>query len=240
VTKTGRPTDRRQNWVTPLIPTPARDARAFRRALLDERQGLALCPPAEPLAAERTQLLQTALGSPRSPTQPSTSSHPSFSFLCVHHWCEDPSAFTTRVEVARGLLPSLLLCLRGSCDLGCYCKAASSNRSQARIKFRSRWAFPGARRGGDLVGYARAVVLGPRFLIVEEAAAIGKALSPLSVLSRSTLDHIVGVEELLLGAWGLRSRACEKASDEGDLEGSEVNLVAKSGAPSSSSVGSSQ
>ncbi len=83
-------------------------------------------------------------------------------------------------------------------------------------------------------------MLGPRFLIVEEAAAIGKALSPLSVLSRSTLDHIVGVEELLLGAWGLRSRACEKASDEGDLEGSEVDLVAKSGASISSSVGSSQ
>jgi len=83
-------------------------------------------------------------------------------------------------------------------------------------------------------------VLGPRFLIVEEAVAIGKALSPLSVLSRSTLDYILGVEELLLGAWELRSRACEKVSDEGDLEGSEVDLVAKSGASISSSVGSSQ
>jgi hypothetical protein len=53
-------------------------------------------------------------------------------------------------------------------------------------------------------------VLGPRFLIVEEAAAIGKALSPLSVLSRSTLDHIVGVEELLLGAWGFARAPARK------------------------------
>ena len=34
-------------------------------------------------------------------------------------------------------------------------------------------------------------------------------LSPLFVLSRSPLDHIVGVGELFLGAVGLRSCACE-------------------------------
>jgi hypothetical protein len=131
----------------------------------------------------------------------------------------------------------LLLCLRGSCNLG-YCKAAASKRSQARIKFRSRWAFPGARRGSDLVGYARAIALGPRFIIVEETAAIGKALSPLSVLSRSPLDHVVGVEELLLGAGELRSRACETL-ETADFEGGAVNRVAKSGDHGSSSRGSS-
>ena len=51
-------------------------------------------------------------------------------------------------------------------------------------------------------GMLRAVVLSPRLVVVEEAAAIGKALSPLSVLSRSPLDHVVGVEELLLGVVG--------------------------------------
>jgi hypothetical protein len=58
----------RQNWITPLTPTPARVSRAFGRTLLGERRRPVLCrPPVGLLAAERTQLLQTALGSPRSP-----------------------------------------------------------------------------------------------------------------------------------------------------------------------------
>jgi hypothetical protein len=107
-----------------------------------------------------------------------------------------------------------------------------------RIKFHSRWAFPGARRGGDLVGYARAVMLSSRFVIVEEAAAIGKALSPLSVLSRSPLDHVVGVEVLLLGAVGA-SLARLRNFNEADFEGGAVNRVARSGDHGSSSRGTS-
>jgi hypothetical protein len=98
--------------------------------------------------------------------------------------------------------------------------------------------FPSARRGGDLVAYARAVMLSPSSVIVEVAAATGKALSSSSALSRGPLDS-VGVEELRLGAVGLRSRACETL-EEADLEGSAVNRTFKSGAPGSSSVGSSR
>src|SRR5829696_1467957 len=107
-TKTGRSTDRllgRQNRVTPPTPTPTCDARAFGGTLRGERRRRVLCrPPVGPLAAERTQLLQTALGSPRLPNQPPTSSRSSFSFPCLRHWCEDQSAIATRVEIARRLL----------------------------------------------------------------------------------------------------------------------------------------
>jgi hypothetical protein len=51
-------------------------------------------------------------------------------------------------------------------------------------------------------------MLSPSSVIVEVAAATGKALSSSSALSRGPLDS-VGVEELLLGAVGLPSRACE-------------------------------
>ena len=47
-TKTGRSTDRslgRQYWVAPITPMTARDARAYRYARLDRRQGPALRPP---------------------------------------------------------------------------------------------------------------------------------------------------------------------------------------------------
>ena len=81
-------------------------------------------------------------------------------------------------------------------------------------------------------------MLSPRFVIVEEAAAIGKALSPLSALSRSPLDHVVGVEELLLGAVGA-SLARLRNFNEADLEGGAVNRVAKSGDHGCSSRGSS-
>jgi len=82
------------------------------------------------------------------------------------------------------------------------------------------------------------VVPGPRLVIVEEAAAIGKALSPLSVLSRNPPDRVVGVEELLLGAVGA-SPARLRDFNEADFEGSAVNRVAKSGDHGSSSSESS-
>jgi hypothetical protein len=82
-------------------------------------------------------------------------------------------------------------------------------------------------------------VLGPRFVIVEEAAAIGKALSPLSALSRSPRDHVVGVEELLLGAVGASLARLRDFGGSRLREGSAVNRVAKSGDPGSSSRGSS-
>jgi hypothetical protein len=84
-------------------------------------------------------------------------------------------------------------------------------------------------------------MLSPRFLIVEEAAAIGEALSPLSplsVLSRNALDHAVGVEELLVGAVGA-SLARLRNFNEADFEGGAVNRVAKSGEHGCSSRGSS-
>ena len=75
--------------------------------------------------------------------------------------------------------------------------------------------------------------------IVEEAAAIGKALSPLSVLSRSTLHRVAGVEELLLGAVGSSLARLRDFGGSRLREGSAVNRVAKSDALGSSSVGSS-
>ena len=87
-------------------------------------------------------------------------------------------------------------------------------------------------------GMLRAVVLSPRLVVVEEAAAIGKALSPLSVLSRSPLDHVVGMGELLLGVVGA-SLARLRNFNEADFEGGAVNRVAKSGDHGSSSRGSS-
>ncbi len=81
-------------------------------------------------------------------------------------------------------------------------------------------------------------MLGPRFVIVEEAAAIGKVLSPLSALSRSPLDH-VGVEELLLGAVGASLARLRDFGGSRLREGSAVNRVAKSGDPGSSPSGSS-
>jgi hypothetical protein len=81
-------------------------------------------------------------------------------------------------------------------------------------------------------------MLSPRFIIAEEAAALGKALSPLPVLSRNPLDHVVGMEELLLGVVGA-SLARLRNFNEGDFEGGAVNRVAKSGDHDSSSRGSS-
>jgi hypothetical protein len=60
-------------------------------------------------------------------------------------------------------------------------------------------------------------MLSPRLVIVEEAAAIGKAISPLSILTRNPLDRVVGVE-LLLGAvraWLARLRNFNEAGFEG-------------------------
>jgi hypothetical protein len=71
------------------------------------------------------------------------------------------------------------------------------------------------------------------------AAAIGKALSPLSVLSRSPLDHVVGVEELLLGAMEASLARLRDFGGNRLREGSAVKRVAKVGAFGSSSVGSS-
>ncbi len=118
-----------------------------------------------------------------------------------------------------------------------YGKAAVSNRSQAGINSRSRWAPPLARHGSGLIPYARVIVLGPRLVIVEEAAATGKALTFVCALSLpDRLSRCVGASS---GRSVGSPRACEKASDEGDLEESAVNRVAKSGAPGSSSIGSS-
>ena len=83
-------------------------------------------------------------------------------------------------------------------------------------------------------------------LCLAQDSSSSKKLPLLARLSHLCLYFLV-VRSTISLVWrsfflvlGLRSRACEKASDEGDLEGSEVDLVAKSGAPISSSVGSSQ
>jgi hypothetical protein len=81
-------------------------------------------------------------------------------------------------------------------------------------------------------------VLGPRFVIVEEAA-IGKALAPLSALSRSPRDHVVGAEELLLGAVGASLARLRDFGGSRLREGSAVIRVAKSSDPGSSSRESS-
>lgn len=82
-------------------------------------------------------------------------------------------------------------------------------------------------------------MLGPRFVTVEEAAAIGKALSPLSVLSRNLLDRLVGVELLLGAVKASLARLRNFDFNEAGFEEDAVNRVAKSGGHGCSSIGSS-
>ena len=82
-----------------------------------------------------------------------------------------------------------------------------------------------------------------RLGLVQDSSSLKKLplsarFSPLSVLSRSPLDHVVGVEELLLGAVGA-SLARLRNFNEADFEGGAVNRVAKSGDHGCSSRGSS-
>jgi hypothetical protein len=81
-------------------------------------------------------------------------------------------------------------------------------------------------------------MLSPRYVIVEEVAATGKDLSPLSPLSRGPLDRVVGVEELILGAVGASLARLRDSGGSRLREGSAVIHMAKSGDPCSSLRGS--
>ena len=82
-----------------------------------------------------------------------------------------------------------------------------------------------------------------RLCLVQDSTSLKKllhrqGLSPWSVLSPNPLDHVLGVEEILLGAAGA-SLARLRNFKEAAFEGGAVNRVVKSGGHGSSSRGSS-